>query len=121
MRSGRIQCLLIVVGLVGAASSGDSSTAASSSQGLGAPLEGKQRFYIGGWISSPAETMLHKWRPIFEDYLTQEIGPLYNPPIDFKLIPLDYDKSNSRGELIKKGQLDFACECDTTGSHASFF
>ena len=67
-------------------------------------------YTIGGWTSSPAATMLSKWRPVFETYLTKEVGALYDPPIDFTLLPLDYEQANSVEKMIAEGKLDFACK-----------
>jgi hypothetical protein len=75
----------------------------------------KTEYLIGGW--SPGDTIalfMKRFKPIFQDYLTKEIGPLYQPPIQFKLIPTDWtelgNETTTSHMLIEEGQLDFACK-----------
>ena len=65
---------------------------------------------IGGWIPGNADTFLKKWRPLLETYLTDVVGPLYNPPIAFKLLAIDYTEETSYQKMIEHGGLDFVCK-----------
>ena len=72
----------------------------------------KQQYVIGGYIPGTPDLFLKKWTPILQNYLTRTIGPLYDPPISFKLIPIDYTKDTQGSELVRSGaELDFVCEC----------
>ncbi len=75
--------------------------------GLIAP---KSRYTIGGWIPGTNATFLKAWTPIFADYLTQEVGSQYSPPVKFEVIPVDYDAENSSPALARAGKLDFICK-----------
>lgn len=70
----------------------------------------KTEYIVGGWIVGSPELLLEKWSPLLETYLTDEIGPLYNPPISFRLIPVDYQANFTSPTLIDQGVLDFICE-----------
>ena len=75
----------------------------------------KTQYLIGGW--DPGDTVqdfMKRYQPIFQDYLTEQIGPLYNPPISFKLIPTDWpqlgNQTTTASVMIEQGQLDFTCK-----------
>ncbi len=70
----------------------------------------KQEYIIGGWIPDLPENFLLQWSPIFEEYLTVSVGSLYQPPIQFRLIPVDFSTENRAIDLIKAGKLDFVCK-----------
>ncbi len=73
----------------------------------------KREFLVGGWgPGDTAKNFLRKYTPIFQDYLTEHVGPLYNPPISFKLIPTDWgsDETTTSHVLIEQGKLDFTCK-----------
>jgi hypothetical protein len=70
----------------------------------------KTEYVIGGWIVGTPELLLKKWSPLLQTYLTDEIGPLYEPPISFKLIPVDYEANFTSPRLIEQGMLDFLCK-----------
>jgi hypothetical protein len=76
---------------------------------------GKREYSVGGW--SPGDTannFLRKYKPIFQEYLTEQIGPLYDPPIFFNLIATDWssDETTTSHVMIEEGKLDFTCEFD---------
>ena len=75
----------------------------------------KTLYLIGGW--SPGDTVsnfMRRYRPIFEDYLSQNVGYLYDPPIFFKLIPTDWaelgNETTTSHVMIEQGLLDFTCK-----------
>jgi hypothetical protein len=70
----------------------------------------KREYVIGGWIPGNGDTFLKKWRPLLEIYLTEVVGPLYNPPIAFKLVALDYTEETTYQKLIDRGLVDFVCK-----------
>lgn len=71
----------------------------------------KQVYTIGGWNQrGTAEKFLREWSPFFVAYLTSKVGPLYDPPISFDLIPIDWEENTAAEELIPKGALDFICK-----------
>ncbi len=70
----------------------------------------KREYVIGGWIWGNAGTFLKKWRPLFETYLTEVVGPLYNPLIAFNLVALDYTKESMYRKMIDRGLVDFVCK-----------
>jgi hypothetical protein len=73
------------------------------------PNTGKSQYNIGGWIVGTPELLIKKWRPLLETYLTAEIGPLYDPPISFKLIPVDFQANFTSPRLIDEGVIDLIC------------
>ena len=70
----------------------------------------KTNYVIGGYIPGTPDTLKRKWVPVFQKYLTEQIGPLYNPPIAFTLMPVDYSPNYASPKLINAGILDFVCE-----------
>ena len=70
----------------------------------------KTRYTIGGWIPGTNATFLKAWTPIFSDYLTQEVGSQYSPPLQFDVIPVDYEPEFSSPTLARAGKLDFICK-----------
>ncbi len=70
----------------------------------------KQEYFIGGWIPDIPENFLLQWSPIFEKYLTDVVGAQYQPPIRFRLIPVDFSPDNRAIDLIQAGKLDFVCK-----------
>ena len=68
----------------------------------------KRQYIIGGWIPGDANLLMKRWTPVLQTYLTQTIGPMYDPPISFKLIPVDYTKNTLATDSVRAGdQLDF--------------
>mmetsp|Transcript_61101 Transcript_61101/g.164212 ORF Transcript_61101/g.164212 Transcript_61101/m.164212 type:complete len:169 (+) Transcript_61101:137-643(+) len=67
----------------------------------------KQNYTIGAWIPGTQDEMLAKVRPIFEEYLNQKVGPQTNPPVSFKVVPVDYSKDQDSYVMIGNGELDF--------------
>uniref|UniRef100_A0A7S0QGB5 Uncharacterized protein n=1 Tax=Cryptomonas curvata TaxID=233186 RepID=A0A7S0QGB5_9CRYP len=67
----------------------------------------KTEYVIGGWIPGDSKLFLKKWRPVLETYLTDSVGPLYDPPISFKLVDVDYSEDSTSQNRIKAGQVDF--------------
>ena len=70
----------------------------------------KTEYVIGGWGAGEWEFTFTNLKPIFETYLTETVGPLYDPPISFKLVPVDQTKESSARQMIKEWKLDFLCE-----------
>ncbi len=70
----------------------------------------KSRYTIGGWIPGTNATFLQAWTPIFADYLSQEVGLQNSPPIEFDVIPVDYEAEFSSPSLARAGKLDFICK-----------
>ncbi len=73
------------------------------------PSYPKETVTIGGYVGGSADELILNWSPIFETYLTQEVGSLYSPPIQFKLIPVDYTSDTTSPKLISAGLLDVVC------------
>lgn len=76
----------------------------------------KSEYLIGGW--NPGDTVadfMQRYEPIFQEYLTKEVGSMHNPPISFKLIPTDWaelgNESTTSHVMIEEGRLDFTCKC----------
>jgi hypothetical protein len=82
----------------------------SFSLGFCGSVAPKSRYVIGGWIPGTNATFLKAWTPIFSDYLNEEVGSQYSPPIRFDVIPVDYDAENSSPILARAGKLDFICK-----------
>ena len=72
-------------------------------------LSGKNKYVIGGYLPGTPAQLLHQWSPVLSNYLTETVGPLYDPPIQFELIAVDYDPSIASSTLIASGELDFMC------------
>jgi hypothetical protein len=43
---------------------------------------------VGGVPLGSSSSFLQSWQPTFEKYLFDTVGTLYNPPLNFSLIPL---------------------------------
>lgn len=69
----------------------------------------KQTIVVGGYVVGNADILRQKWSLIFETYLTETVGTLYSPPINFLLIPVDFTAETTSPKLLKDGQLDFIC------------
>ena len=69
-----------------------------------------KQYTIGVGITGDANTFLQQWKPLLVDYLTSQVGSLYDPPIEFKIIPVDYDMNTSTSILIPENALDFVCK-----------
>ena len=69
----------------------------------------KQQYIVGGWIPGNAANFLNKWRPLLEEYLTESVGALYEPSINFTLVAVDYTPETTMANLISNGVLDFVC------------
>jgi hypothetical protein len=71
----------------------------------------KTEYVIGGWAPRDWNITFTIWEPIFETYLTETVGLLYDPPISFKLVPVDYTEESSFRKRIEAGEkIDFLCE-----------
>jgi hypothetical protein len=74
------------------------------------PTTPKRVYTIGGWNQrGTAERFLQEWTPILVNYLSSTVGPLYDPPISFRLIPIDWEDKYTAEVLIPQGNLDFVC------------
>ena len=71
----------------------------------------KQNYNIGGFSAGTPETLIQKFGPLFETYLSQQVGALYDPPISFSLIPVDFDANSTSQHFLNAGLLDFVCKC----------
>ncbi len=69
-----------------------------------------KQYTIGVGITGDATAFLRQWKPLLVDYLTSEVGSLYDPRIEFKVTPVDYDIKTSTSALIPAGVLDFVCK-----------
>jgi hypothetical protein len=70
----------------------------------------KQVYTIGGWNERGGSgKFMREWKPLLADYLTATVGPQYDPPISFQLIPIDYTNNTTAEKLIEEGRLDFIC------------
>ena len=82
---------------------------------MGPYASDKTHYIIGGW--DPNQSMkdfLDSFQPIFQDYLTETVGPLFDPPISFELVPTDWpqlgdDDSITSETMMESGELDFVC------------
>ena len=72
-------------------------------------IPNKQQYVVGGWIPGDAVTFLSKWRPLLEGYLRESVGALYEPPVNFTLVAVDYTPETRMATLISNGVLDFVC------------
>ncbi len=70
----------------------------------------KTEYVIGAWGPGEWDTNYRKWEPIFETYLTENVGRLFDPPISFKLVAVDQSNETSNQEMIRAGKIDFLCE-----------
>ena len=52
---------------------------------------------------------MREWKPLLADYLTSSVGPLYDPPISFRLVPMEWDANSTAESYTAQGLLDFAC------------
>ncbi len=69
-----------------------------------------KQYTIGVGITGDANTFLQQWKPLLVDYLTSQVGSLSDPPIEFKITPVDYDINTSTSVLIPDNDLDFVCK-----------
>jgi hypothetical protein len=70
----------------------------------------KTEYVIGAWGPGDWDVHSRQWKLIFETYLTESVGHLYDPPILFKLVAVDQSKESSTQEMIRAGKIDFLCE-----------
>jgi hypothetical protein len=71
----------------------------------------KRVYTIGGWNErGGSEKFMREWKPLLADYLTATVGPQYDPPISFELVPVDWTKNTTAEILIDEGRLDFICK-----------
>ena len=73
------------------------------------PSYPKQTIMIGGYSAGTSQQFLQKWAPLFQTYLTEEVGSLYAPAITFTLIPVDFTPDTTSQKLVSAGLLDFVC------------
>ena len=75
-----------------------------------APLQ-STLIVIGGRSNADnASNFISKWAPLFEDYLTNSIGPQIQPPVAFKLIPIGYSPETGALEMFLAGKVDLVCK-----------
>jgi hypothetical protein len=85
------------------------------------PASAKQIYTIGGWNQrGNSEKFLQEWTPLLADYLTSVVGLLYDPPISFQLVPIDWDENKTAEILIPEGKLDFICKLSEHSSFITF-
>ena len=80
----------------------------------------KTKIVVGAWRPGTEEALLVALRPLFEDYLTAQVGQLYNPTVLFSLIPVDYGNSTDSDTFIGTGQLDMICKCFAATSSSTW-
>jgi hypothetical protein len=66
-------------------------------------------YRIGGFYPVSPKQFVQDWSPIFEGYLNEVVGPQFQPPINFSLIPVDYEPAVTSQALLNAGKLDFIC------------
>jgi hypothetical protein len=71
----------------------------------------KLEYIVGGSSAEVSDLFSQKWRPILEKYLTDSVGPQYEPNIRFKLLLVDYDPNERAQQMAQDGILDFVCAC----------
>mmetsp|Transcript_14254 Transcript_14254/g.38910 ORF Transcript_14254/g.38910 Transcript_14254/m.38910 type:complete len:394 (-) Transcript_14254:20-1201(-) len=67
----------------------------------------KEVYTIGGWNGGTIDLFKTQYKKVFESYLSQEVGTLYDPPIKFQLTPVDFEINATATSLIKQNMLDF--------------
>jgi hypothetical protein len=70
----------------------------------------RKQLFVGGWIPDSPEHLVKKFSPLFETYLNEVVGIAIQPPVEFKLVPVEYSKETSFEEMMKNRSLDFVCE-----------
>ena len=70
----------------------------------------KTEYVIGAWGPGKWDTNYREWKPIFETYLTESVGRLFDPPISFKLVAVDQSEETANQKMIRAGEIDFLCE-----------
>ena len=70
----------------------------------------KTQYSIGVFSSGTPQSVVARFAPVFETYLTEQIGALYDPPILFSVLPVDFDENTSSARLIDAGLIDFLCK-----------
>jgi hypothetical protein len=66
-------------------------------------------YSIGGFYPVSTKQFVQNWSPIFEGYLNEVVGPQFQPPINFSLIPVDFAPAVTSQALLNAGKLDFIC------------
>ena len=72
----------------------------------------KSELVIGGYVvgSDTAAQFLETWRPIFEDFLNEQVGGKQFPQIRFRLIAVDFSEETGVQGFIDSGLIDLVCE-----------
>ena len=76
----------------------------------------KVKYIIGGWDPNDnVRAFVINYRSVLQEYLTSEVGHLFNPPISFELVPTDWpelgsDDSIAAETMMDQGALDFVCK-----------
>ena len=83
------------------------------------PIPQKQQYMVGGWIPGDKGTFLKQWRPLLEGYLSESVGALYEPTINFSVVAVDYTPETRMATLISNGMLDFVCQFACASSRDS--
>ena len=65
-------------------------------------------------MAGDESNFLKIWKPIFEQYLTTAVGPLYESPVTFSLVAADFQDEQSFSRMISNGLLDFVCKLSDT-------
>jgi len=65
---------------------------------------GKTDYRIGGLAINGKEALERQMGRTFRDYMTREVGPLFNPPLTFDMISLDFVTTYS---LVESAEIDF--------------
>jgi len=64
-------------------------------------------YTIGAWLPGSPEAMLAELRPLFENYLNENVGSKQSPPVGFHLVPVDYSAETDSDSLIRQKKMDF--------------
>ena len=86
----------------------------------------KTKYIIGGWDPNDnVQSFLLQYRPVLQDYLTSEVGHLFDPPITFELVPTDWPELGSNDSItaqtrMEQGSLDFVCKLRTIYSFSVY-
>ena len=75
-----------------------------------ADVTNKTDYFIGGFNTFTQDDFMSYFTPLFETYLNENVGILYNPKISFHLVPFDFTESNRAKDIVNAGLVDFVCE-----------
>jgi hypothetical protein len=74
----------------------------------------KTDYIVGGFSTLSQDTFMAYFKPLFETYLNENVGVLYNPRINFHLVPFDFSANNRAKDMVNAGLVDFICKLRAT-------